>query len=78
MQLCTKVVHGKSWRHRTRLVLHGGVRWHFPAPEVDAEILVPYARMKSLRLQNVIFRATLRHVDAKIWAENIFKASTQI
>jgi len=23
MQFCTKVVHGKSWRHRTRPVLHG-------------------------------------------------------
>jgi len=44
MQLCTKVVHGKSGRHRTRLVLHGGVKWHFPAPKVDSEILVPYAR----------------------------------
>jgi len=39
-----KKVHGKSWRHRTRLVLHGGVRWLFSAPEVYAEILVRYAR----------------------------------
>jgi len=40
MQFCTKEVHGKSWRHRTRLVLHGGVIWRFPAPEVKAESLV--------------------------------------
>ena len=44
MQFCTKDVHGKSLRHRTRLILHGGVRLHFPTPEVDAEILVSYAR----------------------------------
>jgi len=34
----------------------GGVRWHFPAPEVNAEILVPYARIFFLKLivcQNV-------------------------
>jgi len=29
MQFCTKVVHGKSWRHRTRLVLHGGCKMTF-------------------------------------------------
>ena len=29
MQFCTKVVHGKSWRHRTRLVLHGWCKMTF-------------------------------------------------
>jgi len=29
MQFCTKVGHGKSWRHRTRLVLHGGCKMTF-------------------------------------------------
>ena len=30
--------------HVTRLTSYMGVRWNFPAAEVDAEILVPYAR----------------------------------
>ena len=53
MQFCTKVVHGKSWRHRTRLVLTGGVRWHFPAPEVDAymqEVIIPGQEKKAYHL----------------------------
>jgi len=54
MQFCTKVVHGKSWRHRTRLVLHGGVRSHFPAPKVDAEILVPLCKKRLMSFNNFL------------------------
>ena len=29
--------------HRTRQVCHGGCKTEFTAPEIDAEILVPFA-----------------------------------
>ena len=66
MQFCTKVVHGKSWRHRTRLVLHGGCKMTFSSTGSWCSTLPQYLHVKH--------RSPLSLLSVNIRAENVSRS----